>query len=194
MDKLIQYINKHISLTAEEEGLLLSKLKRRTYLKGQYVSQSGDISKHYNFIESGKTRTFYLDDNGNEHIVAFGIENYWIGDLGSIISQTPADFNVQCLDKTTVIQIACNQLEQLYHDIPKLERYFRITVQNAYVNAQKRIVRNFSLSAQERYLLFLEEQAEIAQRVPQYMIASYLGITKEFLSHLRNQIAKDAKS
>ncbi len=194
MDKFLNYIKQHIQLTPAEESILQTKTKNRNYLKGQYISQGGDVSKNHTYIESGKVRTFYLDDNGNEHIVAFGIENWWVGDLGSLISQTPADFSVQCLENTQVIQISCIDLQELYRDVPKIERLFRLIIQKAYVNAQKRIVRNFALSARDRYLLFLEEYPIIAQRVPQYMIASYLGITKEFLSHIRNQIAKEAKS
>ena len=194
MNKLITHIKKDISLTKEEEDLLLSKVNHRTYLKGQYILQAGDICKFQTFIFSGKVRTFYLDNNGNEHIVAFGIENWWVGDICSFATQTPAEFNTQCLEKTTVVQISHDNMEQLYSEIPKLERYFRIIIQAAYGNMSKRLVRNHSMSAKERYLQFINSYPEIAQRVPQYMIASYLGITKEFLSHLRKQISEEEKS
>ena len=193
MNNFLNYIKKYIQLTPTEESILKTKIKDRRYLKGQYIVQSGDVCKYHTYIESGKVRTFYLDDNGNEHIIAFGIENWWVGDLGSLITQTPADFNVQSLENTRVIQISYEDLQQLYKELPKIERLFRLIIQMAYVNAQKRIVRNFSLSARERYLLFIEEHPEIIQRVPQYMVASYLGITKEFLSHIRNQILKESK-
>lgn len=194
MKKLLTHITKDINLTEIEVALLISKIKKRTYLKGQYILQSGDICKNQTFILSGKVRTFYLDDNGNEHIVAFGVENWWVGDISSFSTQTPAEFNTQCLEKTTVAQISYENMEGLYHKIPKLERYFRIMIQSAYGNMSKRLVRNHSMSAKERYLLFINSYPEIVQRVPQYMIASYLGITKEFLSHLRKQIAEEAKS
>lgn len=194
MDKFLQYLSRYINLTDHEKTIIESKLKHRNYLKGQYIVQSGDICKCHSYVVSGKVRTFYLDDNGTEHIVMFGIENWWAGDLGSMITQKPADFNVQCLEHTKVIQIYYEKLEQLYEEVPKMERFFRLIIQNAYVNTQKRLVRNYSMTAKERYLLFCDEYPEITQRVPQYMIASYLGITKEFLSHIRNQIAKEAKS
>ena len=183
-----------LPLTEEEKILLAPKLKQRTYLKGQYIVQEGDVYKYQTFILSGKARTFYLDDNGNEHIVAFGIENWWVGDICSFTTQTPAEFNTHCLEKTTVIQIAYDDMEQLYIDVPKFERYFRLIIQKAYGNMSKRIVRNHSMSAKERYLLFTKTYPEIVQRVPQYMIASYLGITKEFLSTIRKQLAQEAKS
>lgn len=194
MNKLLTHIKKDIKLTESEEVILMSKVKQRIYLKGQYILQAGDICRFQTFIIAGKVRTFYLDNNGNEHIIAFGIENWWVGDICSFATQTPAEFNTQCLEKTTVIQISHENMERLYFEIPKLERYFRIIIQAAYGSMSKRVIRNHSMTAKERYLLFINTYPEIAQRVPQYMIASYLGITKEFLSHLRNQISKEAKS
>ena len=137
---------------------------------------------------SGCLRTFYVDNEGQEHIVRFAVENWWTADLGSFITQTPADYNVQCLEKTEVIQFSYNDIEELYIKIPKLERFFRIIIQNAYVASDKRIIQSFSMTAKERYLKFREQYPQIEQRVPQYMIASYLGITKEFLSKIRSQL------
>lgn len=190
MKVFFEYLKRYINLTEKEESIIAARLKHRKYLKGQYIGQAGDVCRYHTFIVSGKVRTFYLDSNGNEHIVMFGIENWWAGDLGSFISQTPADFDVQCLDNTQVIQISYDVLEELYQKVPKMERFFRLIIQNAYVNSQKRIVQSYSLSARERYIQFCEQYPEIVQRVPQYMIASYLGITKEFLSSIRKQIAK----
>lgn len=186
----LDYINNYIKLTATEEAFLLSKITYRKYLKDQYIVQQGDVCKSANFIISGCTKTFYMDSNGMEHIVMFSIENWWTSDLGSFITQSPADFNVQFLEPTELIQFTFDNLEELYAKIPKLERLFRKIVERAFVASQKRIIRNFSLSAKERYIIFKETYPKIDQRVPQYMIASYLGITKEFLSKIKNQIAK----
>jgi len=194
MKIFLDYLNQYIQLTPEEEVIISSKVKQRTYLKGQYILQGGDVYKYQTFILSGKVRTFYLDDNGNEHIISFGIENWWVGDLCSLTEQTPADFNVQCLERTQVVQIFHEDMEWLYKEVPAMERFFRLLLQKAYTTMSKRIVRNHSLSAKDRYLLFLKEYPAIAQRVPLYMIASYLGITKEFLSTIRKQIATDTKS
>ena len=179
---LLDYIKKHIDLTIEEETLLFSKIIHRNYLKDQYLVQQGDVCKSVSFIISGCTKTFYMDTEGQEHIVMFSIENWWTSDLGSFITQSPADYNVQCLENTQIFQFTYDILEELYIEIPKLERLFRKIVEPAFVASQKRIIRNFSLSAKERYLIFKETYPKIEQRVPQYMIASYLGITKEFLS------------
>jgi len=109
----------------------LTKLKEKTYLKNQYIIQKGDIYKYQTFVLNGKVRTFYLDKNGNEHIVAFGIENWWVGDICSFATQTPAEFSTQCLEKTDVVQIPFDEMQHLYNNIPKLERYFRLTIQSA---------------------------------------------------------------
>ena len=190
-DRFLKYIDNYISLTDDELELLNSKVKERTYLKNQYIVQQGDVCKSANFIISGCTKTFYMDDEGQEHIVMFSIEDWWTSDLGSFITQTPADFNVQCLEKTTLIQFTYDNLEELYDEIPQIERLFRKIIERAFVASQKRIIRNFSLDAKERYKLFRSKYPEIDRRVPQYMIASYLGITKEFLSKIKSQLLHD---
>jgi|TARA_B110000196_G_scaffold19241_2_gene15113 CRP-like cAMP-binding protein len=188
---LLDYINIYINLTVEEKTILLSKIIHRNYLKGQYIVQQGDICKSANFIISGCTKTFYMNKEGQEHTVMFSVEDWWTSDLGSFITQTPADFNVQCLENTELIQFTFENLEELYTKIPKLERFFRKIIERAFVASQKRIIKNFSLAAKEHYLIFKETYPEIEQRVPQYMIASYLGITKEFLSKIKSQLIHD---
>ena len=185
----LDYIRQYVELTGEEEEILLSKVRARNFLKGQYIVQNGDVCRYENFVLAGCLKAFYIDNEGQEHILMFAIENWWIADLGSFISQTPADLNVQCVENCELVQIHYNDLQALYLDIPKLERFFRIIIQKAFVAAQKRIVNNFTLSAVDRYQQFREQYPLIEQRVPQYMIASYLGITKEFLSKIRNQLS-----
>ncbi|GAB1858340.1 Crp/Fnr family transcriptional regulator [Flavobacteriaceae bacterium MHTCC 0001] len=187
----LEYIAKYVDLNGEEEALLKSKVTIRNYLKDQYIVQQGDICNNVNFIITGCTRTFYADPRGQEHIVIFAIEDWWTSDLGSFISQTPADFNTQCIENTQVVQFTYHNLEQLYDEIPKIERLFRKIIERAYVASQKRIIRNFSLTAKERYLIFKNTYPEIEKRIPQYMIASYLGITKEFLSKIKRQLIEN---
>jgi len=185
---LRDYVNQYIELTSKEWLTLFDNLNYRKYLKGQYIVQQGDVCKYESFVIKGCLRTFYVDNEGQEHIVMFAIENWWTSDLGSFITQSPADYNVQCLENTEVLQFHYERLEELYNQIPSLERFFRIIIQKAYVASEKRIIRNFSLPAKDRYLKFIERYPQIEQRVPQYMIASYLGITKEFLSKLRSRL------
>ena len=191
MDKiqpLIDYINRVVSLTEEEEHILRSIITVRKLLKGQYFLQQGDVCKFSGFLVKGCTKTFYVDDEGQEHVVMFSIEDWWTSDMGSFITQKPADFNVQCLENTELIQFSFEDQEQMMREIPKLERFFRIIIERAFVASQKRIVRNMSMSAKDRYLIFRKEYPLIEQRIPQYLIASYLGITKEFLSKIKSQL------
>lgn len=185
---LLDYINRIVDLTEEEERLLTSFISTRKLLKGQYFLQQGDVCKFSGFVISGCTKTFYVDDEGQEHVVMFSIEDWWTSDMGSYITQKPADFNVQCLENTELIQFSYENQQQMMKEIPKLERFFRIIVQRALVASQKRIVRNLSMSAKDRFLFFRKEYPKIEQRIPQYLIASYLGITKEFLSKLKSQL------
>lgn len=185
---LLNYIAQHVALTKEEEAILESKVSYRKYLKGQFVVQQGDVCKYECFVISGCTKTYYVDDEGQEHIVMFSIEDWWTSDIGSFISQTPADFNIQCIENTELIMFSYDEIEALYEAIPKLERFFRRIIEKALVASQKRIIRSFSLSAKDRFLYFRNQYPKIEQRIPQYMIASYLGISKEFLSKIKSQI------
>ena len=191
MQPLINYINQYVTLNEDEARTITEYAKTRTYLKNQYIVQQGDVCQYENFILSGCAKTFFLDRDGNEHIVMFGIENWWTADLGSFISKKPADYNVQCLENTTVAQFSYNALERIYDEVPKFERFFRIIIQNALVALQNRIVRNMSLPAKERYLIFQQQYPDIEQRVPQYLVASYLGITKQFLSKIRSELVQE---
>lgn len=185
---LLNSISKYITLADTEIEYLESKVFIRKYLKGQYIVQQGDVCKYECYVLSGCTKTFYVDQEGQEHIIMFSIEDWWTSDMGSFISQTPADFNVQCLENSELIMISHDVVDELYKAIPKLERFFRKIVERAFVASQKRIVRNFSMSAKDQYLYFREQYPLIEQRIPQYMIASYLGITKEFLSKIKSQL------
>ena len=188
IDPLLAYINKYIALTKDEEAYLDSKMVYRKYQKGQYLVQQGDVCKYECFVVSGCSKTSYIDEQGQEHIIMFSVEDWWTSDMGSFINQTPADFNIQFLENTELIAISHDIIEDLYSQIPKLERFFRQVVEKAYIASQKRIVRNLSMTAKDRYLYFKEQYPEIEQRIPQYMVASYLGITKEFLSKIKSQL------
>lgn len=184
------YVKQYVDFEQAELDVLWSKSAQRTYLKNQYLVQQGDLCNSVSFIISGCTRTFYADGDGQEHIVSFAIENWWTADLGSFITQSPADYNVQCIEATRVVQFSYANLEELYQEVPKMERLFRMIVERAYVASQKRLIQNYSLEAKERYVNFVNQYPEITRRVPQYMIASYLGITKEFLSKIKSQLAQ----
>ena len=186
---LLDYIKKYINLTLEEEILLLSKINIRTYLKNQYIVQQGDVCKSVNFIITGCTKTFYMDTEGQEHIVMFSIEDWWASEIGSFVTQSPSNYHVQCIEDTELVQISFLDQEELFIKIPKLERFFRLILEQAFVASQKRIITSFSLTAKEQYLNFKTQYPKLEERIPQYMVASYLGFSREFLSRIKKQLA-----
>ncbi len=188
---LLQHVMDYIDLEENEKAILTSKLKYKKYSKGQYLVQQGDVCNYSGFMISGCSKMFYLDADGNEHIINFAIKNWWTGELGSYISREPSDYNIQFVEDSELFLISIEDREELFKQLPKIERFFRILVENALVSAQRRIVQNFSLTAKERYIKFKHLYPTIEQQVPQYMIASYLGITKEFLSKIKGQIAHE---
>lgn len=188
---LLNYFLDHIDLTAEEQQFLTSRVRHQKFRKGDYILQQGDICKYSNYIVSGCVKMAYIDSNGHEHIVLFGIQDWWVSDLASFIDQTPAYYNIQCIEDTEVIQFTKNGEEELMDKLPQVERLFRKKIQRAFVNAQKRIILNLSHTAKERYLLFKMQYPTIEQRIPQYMVASYLGITKEFFSKLKRELSSN---
>lgn len=193
VNAFITYLKKNINLSEEEEFLISSKITYRKYLKGQYILQQGDTCNFINFILKGTTKTFHLDKDGNEHIFRFAIENWWATDLPSFMNQETSNTNIQCLKNTEVVQISLKDLEYLFINVTELEYFFRVLFQKVSITLEKRIINNLSFSATEKYLLFKEEYPEFEQRIPQYMIASYLGISKQYLSEIRNQIVSKNK-
>jgi CRP-like cAMP-binding protein len=136
----------------------------------------------------GCLRTYTLDENGVEHIVMFGIEDWWVGDLYSFLTQSPASYFIDALEDTEVLQISKSNLDILYENIPKFERFFRLILQNAFIAQQKRINQNLSFTAEQRYIDFIEKYPQLEQRISQKHISSYLGITPVFLSMLRRKL------
>ncbi|WP_339634688.1 Crp/Fnr family transcriptional regulator [Bizionia echini] len=189
VDSLLAYINNYVELTREEELLLEKHVIKRSYLKGQYILQQGDVCKHSSFITKGCTKMFFVDTEGQEHVIMLAVEGWWNSDIASFINQEPADYNIQCLEDTELVQFHYDSIESAYSKIPKLEKFFRKILERGLAASQKRLIRNFTMTAKDRYLYFKSTYPEIDNRIPQYMVASYLGITKEFLSKIKRQLA-----
>ena len=189
-DKLLKYVARYISLTEEETAFFTSLLKVRLLRKRQYLLQAGDVSRHEYFVNSGCLRAYTVDDKGMEHIVQFAIEDWWINDMYSFLTQTPATYNIDVLEDAELVCFDRNAYDQLLENIPKFDRMFRIMLQKSFVAQQRRIIENMSLPAQERYVLFQQRYPQFEQRIPQHQIASYLGITPESLSRIRKQLAE----
>lgn len=186
-DPLIDYFDKMIPLTEEEKELVKSKFQSRLYRKRQYILQDGDVCKVYNFVISGCLRMYNIDDTGTIHIIQFATENWWISDLGSFYSMKPSALNIEAVEDTTVLQIRHDDLLDLYIKAPKFDRIFRVLVENSLVKMQERLLQNMGSDARVRYELFLKQYPTLANRIPNTYIASFLGITPEFLSKIRNE-------
>jgi len=187
-DLILQNVAKHIQLDTTESDFFVSLLQRRTLKRKEFLLKQGDICKTENFIIKGCLRTYTIDANGVEHIVMFGIEDWWVGDLYSFLTHTPAHYFIDALEDTEVLQITKDNLNRLYERVPKFEKFFRLILQNAYIAQQHRINQNLSFTAEQRYLKFLTQYPQLEQRVPQKQISAFLGITPVFLSMLRRKL------
>jgi CRP-like cAMP-binding protein len=188
-DLILKNIARFIQLTAEEQDRFTSVLKPRTLRKRQYLVQAGYVFPYECFVNKGVLRTYHVDNNGQEHNVMFAVEDWWTGDMYSFLSGQPALYNVEALEDAELLFIEKNQLEKLYIEVPKFDRFFRILLQNAYISMQRRLSDNMSLTAEERYLNFINKYPQLEQRLSLKQIASYLGITPESLSRIRRQLA-----
>ena len=184
---LIKNLTRYGPLDDPEIRLVQSRFSIKRFRKHQFILQEGDVARYETFIVKGLTRTYEIDEKGQEHIIQFGLEDWWIGDLYSFLTQTPSHFNIDCLEDTDVLRITKEQLEQLYLEVPKIERHFRILIQNAFISSTKRISSSLKLSAAERYTQFVRTYPEIERRVPNHQIASFLGITPQSLSRIRGK-------
>lgn len=189
---LFDNIEKYVSLADKEKELLRDFYKPAFYKKKQYLLKEGEVSKVLNFVTKGCLRSYYRDENGFAHVLLFAVENWWINDLGSYVHQKPADLFIDALEDTEVLQMNIADEAEMYRKIPKMERFFRILTQNALAALQQRIIANLSKPAQERYLSFRKQYGFLESRLPQHQIASYLGVTPEFLSMIRKKLSKKA--
>jgi CRP-like cAMP-binding protein len=190
VELLIANISKHISLSAEEIDFFTSLLRSKSLVSGELLLREGDICKYESFVTSGCLKTYYQDENGFEHIIDFSIEEWWADDLYSLLTQTASRTNIKAIEDTEIIQIGKTDLELLYKKIPKFERFFRILFQNAYITQREQINQAVAASAEERYLLFIKKKPYAEKRFSQKDIASYLGITPQFLSTLRKKLGR----
>ena len=182
---LLEHIQKFITLEPSEINLLESSLDITKIKKKQHVLQEGQVCNTMYFITKGCFRQYIINNKGIEQTLQFGIESWWITDYLSFHNQTPSHFYIQAVENSEIIAIEKPALESLLIEIPKLERYFRIVSQKTFGAAQMRIKILFTMSAEERYIHFSNLNPEFVQRVPQYMLASYLDFSAEFMSKIR---------
>jgi len=187
---ILKNINRHIRLDGEETDYFLSLLQTRVIRRKGFLLRANEVCKNESFITKGCLRTYTIDDAGLEHTLMFATEDWWTGDLYSFLTQQPSSLMIDATEDTTILQISRANLEQLYQKVPKFERFFRIMFQNAFIAQQERIKQNLSFTAEQRYCQFLDKWPDLEQRLSQKQVASYLGITPEFLSMIRRKQAR----
>lgn len=188
LQPLIDHFESYIPLKETEKQLLEEIVGERQLKRKQAILQEGFPCKHYTFVVAGCLRMFAVDQKGSEHNILFAAEHDWIADISSFHSGKPSRLFIEAIEPSTVLQIEQQDLYSLYTNVPKFDRIFRVIVENKYVALQDRVLQSISSTAQERYLDFLEEYRDLALRLPNTHIASYLGITPEFLSKIRKDL------
>ena len=186
-NRIIEYIKKSVSLTDEEAEIFAASFREIKIKKRQFIVQPNFIAKHRNYVLNGAFRAYVVDDNGQDNTIAFAIEDWWITDYNSYILQKPATMFVVALEDSTILEISYEREEQLKKDNHHFETFFRIRAERTAAFMQQRIISNLTQTAEERFENFVQKYPLIVQRVPQYALASYLGMTTEFLSRIRNK-------
>lgn len=194
VEALIQNLEKHVKLDHSEKVRIKDVFHAKTYAKKSLLLAAGDACRYLNYVSSGTIKICSIDKEREEHVIFFAVEDWWAVDLKSFVTGDPARFFIEALENAEVLQINKEAFEKLLIEIPKLERWFRILLQNALISSENRIDYKLSLSAEERYEMFLQRYPKLESRIPQKQIASYLGITPEFLSKMKSKRIQNQKS
>lgn len=189
---MLQHIARHIQLDEEDEKYLLSLLQSKKLRRKHFLLQEGDVTNAAVFVTSGLLRIYSIDKNGSEHILQFAPPGWWIGDIRSFISQQPGNLYIDALEDSELLLLERSHLEKLFAKVPSFERFFRILAENALATYQQRLVDNLSLPALDRYNNFCRLYPSLIECLPQKQVASYIGVTPEFLSKMLNQKSSSA--
>ncbi len=187
---LLENVSRHITLESDEKDFFLSLLTEKFISRRELLLVEGDVCRQVAFVCEGALKSYNIDKNGGEHVLSFAVPGWWIADMYSFISQKPAVLNIVAVADARVLTLLHEDREKLFARVPKFERFFRVLVENNMVSSQQRTIDNLGSSAEERYLNFLRKYPFIVDCVPQHNIASYLGMTPEFLSKIRARLAR----
>ena len=186
-DLLYKKISTIVTVDEKQFDYFKTLFVPRKLRKRQYFLQEGDVSKYQAFVDNGMLRSYTIDEKGSEHVLQFASEGWWMADISSYLNDESSFLNMDAIEDAELLLINKSSWEMAMHKIPKLERYFRIIIQNHLVATQKRLLQSFTETAEEKYVRFLHTFPDCEQRVPLQMIASYLGIKRETLSRLRKK-------
>jgi len=187
--QILTNINKYVDLNNEDEQQFVSIVRESRIKKRQFIVQPGFVCAHQTYVVKGALRSYFVNNEGIDHTIQFAIDDWFISDFSSYIFKTPACLFIEALEDSIIHQIGYNDVENLCAKNHKFEHFFRVVAQKSFAFSQRRILSNLDKTAEERYLEFQSMYPDIVQRVPQYTLASYLGMTPEFLSKIRKKIA-----
>jgi len=180
-------MRRHVRLSEEEEALVLSKLRPVRLKRKEHLLKQGQVARDLAFVIEGCLRAYALDDNGFEHILQFAPSGWWISDMSSVISRRDSLLNVDAIKPSEVLLLSREDQLTLFDEVPKLERYFRVLTENGLVSSRMRLIENLSLTARQRYQRFCQTYPNLINEIPQKYIASFIGVTPEFLSKIRGE-------
>lgn len=189
-EKIVDYIGKFVQLTEEEKNVFAAPFKEVSAVKRQFLVQPGFTARSRYFVVKGALRAYVVGDQGQDHTIQLAIDEWWISDYNSYIFQQPASMFVVALEDSVLLQINFEDEKILKASNYKFETFFRMLAERSTAYMQRRLIVNLTMSAEERYNSFIEKYPLMAERIPQYAIASYLGMTTEFLSKIRNKKLK----
>ncbi|CAL2076059.1 Crp/Fnr family transcriptional regulator [Tenacibaculum sp. 190524A02b] len=184
-------IEKYLEFTDNEFYIYKQAFVKRAISKKKFLLRQGEICSFEGFVTQGCFRIFTLDESGNEHTLYFAIEDWWITDIDSFTNQIPSLLSIQALEDSEVLLVSKKEKDLLFQKLPKVEKLFRIMTQKTIVALQRRMIRKQSLTAEKRYLYFLEKYPKIAHKLTNVQLASYLGISHEFLSKIRKKVVRN---
>lgn len=184
---ILNHLEPHIALNEEEKKYFLSLLKVKKVRRKQFVEQPGFVSRYRTYVVSGALRAYFIGNDDQEHTISLAVDDWWIGDPGSFLFQEPATLFIEALEDSTLIQWSYESEQLLLEKIPQFPMVMMQRWQRTAVMVQRRVISNLSLSAEERYEEFAKNYPIFIKRIPLYIIASYLGMSREFLSKIRNQ-------
>lgn len=189
-EPIIEYFSKLLPLDSDEIEAVKAAFIERKIKRRQFILQEGDVCKLNTFVVEGCFRMYFVDENGKEHNIQFAVENWWIGDIGSFHSEEPSKLYIEAIENSVILQIKKQDQLDLFVNYPKFNQIFRVFTENALVAFQRRVLQNISSTAEERYLDFVKRYPYFFNRISNVQIASFLGVTPEFLSTIRKKIAK----
>lgn len=187
MENFFKYLSRNFDLSEADTALFNQVCRVKKLRRKQYLLQEGDIWRYNAFVSKGLLRTYAVDEKGIEHYIQFSPENWWAGDRESYIFEKPAKYNVDAYEEAEVVLIGKSDMEMLYEKIPAFNRFMRNLLERSFIVLRNRVHSNISFTAEEKYVEFLQTYPDLANRLPQHMIASYLGVAPETLSRIRNQ-------